>query len=144
LFRRSPFNLGGGNTPTEGGDGGGRTAGAMSLLTGKDTSGESLFLSSEATTRKNLTEAFSSTPPRSVTCGIHKGLLELVGAEGKTGDGFPTGHAYSIVGFDPKGPDGGTVTIRNPWGGTENTTGGTMNISLKQFRKNFSDVTYQK
>jgi hypothetical protein len=31
--------------------------------------------------------------------------------------------------------------MRNPWGGEEGTTSGTINISLRQFRKNISDVT---
>lgn len=144
FWRRSPFNIGGGNTPTEGGDGGGRTAGAMELLTGKSTNNDSNFFTSEETTRQRLTEAFSAKPPRAVTCGINKNPLELLGAESKTGDGFPTGHAYSIIDFDPNGPDGGTVTVRNPWGGADDTTDGTKKISLRDFRKNFSDVTYQE
>jgi hypothetical protein len=142
ILNRLP-NWESGNTPAEGADGGGWLASSIELLTGKQTDTDIVVLASEADTARKLTEAFSSNQPRAVTCGIAKGVMEVFGAEGKTGDGFPTAHAYSIIGFDPAGPDGGTVTVRNPWGGPEGSTDGTMQISLRQFRDNFSVVTYQ-
>jgi len=36
------------------------------------------------------------------------------------------------------GVDGGTVVIRNPWGGDDGTPKGTIKISLKQFLNDFS------
>lgn len=142
VLRRSPFNLGGGNAPAEGGDGGGRTASTMALLTGKGTDCDSLMFSSKAETAKKLEEAVKNG--RMVTTGINGGLLpEFMGGSDKTSDGFHTRHAYSVVGFKPDGKGGGTVTIRNPWGGADGTTDGKIDITLDQFMKNFSDVTYE-
>ena len=138
FYRRSPFNLGGGDTPTEGADGGGRTGGVTELLTGHSSDTDMLFLTSQETTADKLERAFSSNPPKAVTAGISKGILSDT-----TDDKFYTGHAYSIVGFKPDGKGGGMVTIRNPWGGADNTTDGTITIPLDKFMKNFSDINYQ-
>ncbi len=53
-----------------------------------------------------------------------------------TQDGFRRGHMFSVLGFDKDGPDGGTVTIRNPWGQGDGT-GGNTKISLKEYLANF-------
>lgn len=139
FWRRSPFNLGGGNTPEEGADGGGRTAGSMKLLTGSDTSTDMLLITSQATVARNLEAAFSGKPPKSVTAGINNSFFG-----DQTDDKFYVGHAYSITGFKPDGKGGGMVTIRNPWGGKDGTTDGTITVPLATFLKNFSDVTYEK
>lgn len=138
VFRRSPFNLGGGDTPQEGSDGGAVTNNATRLLTGRDVDGDNLTLSSKAETARKLEEAFSAKPPRAVTAGINNWFGE------KTADGWPLAHAYSVVGFEPDGKGGGTVVVRNPWGGTDGTTSGTKRISLDEFMKNFSSVAYSE
>lgn len=143
FWRRGPHNMGGGNTPTEGADGGehplmmGR---AMNLLTGHSNNTDSLSLSSEATIAERLDQALNGTSKHPVIAGISGSIFNL--GPDKTDDGFYTAHMYSVVAFDPNGPDGGTVTIRNPWGDGENSTRGTIKISVKQFRKNFSMVAY--
>jgi len=36
--------------------------------------------------------------------------------------GFYSAHSYTVVGFEP-GANGGTVTVRNPWGESVGTDG---------------------
>jgi hypothetical protein len=47
-----------------------------------------------------------------------------------------TNHVYSVLDFDPKGDDGGTITLYNPWGHKES-------ISFKQFSRRFMAVAYR-
>jgi len=54
-------------------------------------------------------------------------------------------HAYSILAFDPKGPDGGTLTIRDPRGelfGDKNRNG-RFESSLKSFKSDYSRLTME-
>jgi hypothetical protein len=139
FWRRGPFNIGGGNTPTEGADGGGRTAGTMKLLTGSDVSTNWTTFTSQASVAANLEKAFSGNPPKAVTAGINNSFFG-----NQTADNFYVGHAYSITGFTPDGKGGGMVTIRNPWGGQNGTTDGTITIPLDKFMKNFSDISFQQ
>ncbi|MDZ4837260.1 MAG: hypothetical protein SGJ27_26035 [Candidatus Melainabacteria bacterium] len=60
-----------------------------------------------------------------------------------TKDGFVKQHAYTILSFDPKGPDSGTVKLRNPVGVDGNPRdprSGTSTLSLKDFKSNFSFI----
>jgi hypothetical protein len=140
FFSRSPFNMGGGDTQAEGSDGGEFFHGrAMSLLTGRGRDNDNLTFSSEAEIAKKLDAALNHSPKRPVLAGINNSFFS-----DETGDGFPDAHVYSVIGFDPKGPDGGTVTIRNPWGDGDNTTRGTIKISVKKFRANFSEAVYSE
>ena len=140
FFSRSPFNLGGGDTPAEGADGGEFFHGrAMSLLTGRERNTDLLSFSSDKEVAERLNANLNGNPKRPVIAGIRNHLTS-----DETTDGFPVAHMYSVIGFDPNGPDGGTVTIRNPWGDGDNTTRGTIKISVKQFRANFTDVSYAK
>ena len=61
--------------------------------------------------------------------------------DGDTPDGFPGGHAFAALGFDPTGANGGTVTLRNPWNGKPGTPAGQWKISLWAFRANFLMVS---
>lgn len=136
-YRRGPLNLGGGNTAIEGADGGEiRLGHAMSLLTGRDRDTDSFLFSSESEIAEKLNAALNGPNPQPVIAGINRKW------SGKTADGFSSSHVYSVIAFDPKGPDGGTVTIRNPWGAADNSTSGTIKISVKQFEKNFSNASY--
>lgn len=138
FFSRSPFNMGGGDTPSEGADGGEFFHGrAMSLLTGRGRDNDNLTFSSDAEIAKKLDAALNHSPKRPVLAGINNNFFS-----DETDDGFPDAHVYSVIGFDPSGPDGGTVTIRNPWGDGDNTTRGTIKISVKKFRANFSEAVY--
>lgn len=141
FWRRSPLNITGGNTPEEGADGGGRTAGAMKLLMGKDVFTNTTTFTFQSTMARDFEHAFSSHPAKAVTAGIN-GSLPFTGEQ--TSDGFYKGHAYTITNFVPDGKGGGMVTIRNPWGGTDGTTSGTITIPLEKFMKNFSDVAIER
>ncbi len=137
-YRRGPRNLFGGNTDAEGGDGGAiRSGHALGLLTGRDNDTDSFAFASEAEIAEKLNAALNGPHKRPVVAGIRNYVFS-----NKTEEGFPVAHEYSVIGFDPKGPDGGTVTIRNPWGNGQDTTRGTIKISVKQFEKNFSNATY--
>lgn len=54
-----------------------------------------------------------------------------------TPDQFYRSHAYSIIGFDPNGAGGGTLSLRNPWGNKGEFRGDVDKISLDRFRENF-------
>ncbi len=137
-YRRGPFNLFGGDTDAEGSEGGELKIGhAMSLLTGRDRDTDWIMVSSESEITEKLTEAFKGPRKRPVIAGI-----SMKPIAGESEDGFPDSHMYSIIDFDPKGPDGGTVTVRNPWGNADATTSGTKKISVKQFENNFSRISY--
>ena len=53
---------------------------------------------------------------------------------------LPMGHAYSVLHYDPSGPDGGTVTVRNPAGLTDDTYNGIFKMPLNQFVKSFESI----
>ncbi|MCB0325438.1 MAG: hypothetical protein KDD69_17770, partial [Bdellovibrionales bacterium] len=127
-----------GLTPAEGADGGGLTSQTLELLTAKE--------SSRTMTEACEREALSRTLQRALDRGapITANTPAKIGRQQEGGettkDGFYRAHAYTVLDFDPTGPDGGTVRIRNPWGGTDGTTKGTIDITLEQFRENFRDL----
>lgn len=139
IWRRGIFNLDGGDTPQEAADGGELGDGTLKLLTGRSTESDSLYVTSNAETARKLQEAFSAKPPRAVTTGIFNHL-----GSSETADGWPDAHRYSVLGFEPDGKGGGTVIIRNPWDKGDDTRGGTKRISLDEFTRNFSYVTYSQ
>jgi hypothetical protein len=53
---------------------------------------------------------------------------------------LPMGHAYSVLHYDPSGPDGGTVTTRNPAGLADGTYSGIFKMPLNQFVKSFRSI----
>jgi hypothetical protein len=130
----------GSNNPEETAGGGGLASTAMQLLTGKEASTDMLLFHSQADVASQLEAAFSKNPPAAVSAGIGNLWFGLFGDN--TENGFPTDHEYTILGYNPNGPDGGTITIRNPWGQGDGTSGLTQ-ISLDQFMKNFSDITVE-
>lgn len=138
FYRRGLFNPTGGNTPAEGGDGGGRPEGVMKLLTGSSTDTDMLLINSQSSIARKLEDAFSSVPPKAVAAGINNLFFWST-----TSDGFYAAHAYSITGFQPDGKGGGMVTIRNPWAGENGTTYGTISIPLEKFIKNFSQIIFE-
>ncbi|MBX9569748.1 MAG: hypothetical protein K2X77_12700 [Candidatus Obscuribacterales bacterium] len=138
FYRRGLFNPTGGNTPAEGGDGGGRPEGVMKLLTGSSTDTDMLLINSQSSIARKLEDAFSSVPPKAVAAGINNLFFWNT-----TSDGFYAAHAYSVTGFKPDGKGGGMVTIRNPWAGEDGTTQGTISIPLEKFIKNFSQIIFE-
>lgn len=136
-------------TPQEGADGGGYTEKSLALLSGKESTELNLYddKNDPSVVHKYLRDAFESNPPKAVTASSR---LEWQGwwngwkTDGDTTDGFVRRHAFTITGFNPDGPGGGTVTIRNPWGGSENSTGGTISVPLHVFVKNFGRVQSHK
>jgi hypothetical protein len=138
FWLRSLFNLSGGDTPTEGSNGGDQPSRVMKLLTGGDVSTSMLMFTSQSTLAANLERAFASQPTSAVTAGILGGLLP------RTADGFGRQHAYTITGFSPDGKGGGMVTIRNPYVQGDNLPGGRITVSLGKFIRNFSLVSIEQ
>ncbi|MBY0551467.1 MAG: hypothetical protein K2W95_29570 [Candidatus Obscuribacterales bacterium] len=137
------FERGAGNTPVEGGSKGADLCSTVELLTGNRAVGFTTSSTLRSHLRQELEDAFKSAPPRVVTAGTSRHPISE-GKSGTTEDGFATTHAYSVIGFDLKGPGGGTVTIRNPWGDKAlESTRGTIKITLDQFRKNFTDMAVE-
>lgn len=128
-----------GYSATEGADGGGFASHSTKLLTGKDV--DEYWLSgwrSSATNEKikqALTAAFAEG--RAVTCSI--GSIR----HGETKDGFTKRHVYSIIGWDARGKEGGTLVIRNPWGNKTTGPGGTSTMSYQQYLNNFNVITIE-
>jgi YD repeat-containing protein len=128
-----------GYSSTEGADGGGLASSSTKLLTGKSV--DEYWCSGWRSTKTNqdikqkLTEAFAEG--RAVTCSI--GSI----GHGQTKDGYTRRHVYSIIGWDPTGKEGGTLTIRNPWGNPTEGPGGTSKMSYQQYLDNFNVVTIE-
>lgn len=140
IFRRSIMNPFGGDTTSEGSEGGEILLGnAMTLLTGKGKDFDYILFASDASLKEKLTAALCGDEKRPVIAGINGSIFD-----DETDDGFPNQHAYSVIGYDPDGPDGGTLTIRNPWGGGENSPRGTTKVSLKDFRQNFNEIVFSE
>jgi hypothetical protein len=134
VTRRSIANLGGGSTPSEGAQGETSPDG-FELMTGNHVKTQMTSFHSQEAVRKEMMEAFNHNPPLAVTSYANIGWP---GMDGKTPDGIQRDQAYSVIGFDPNGADGGTVTVRNADG-----SGGGVKISMKQFMKNFNEVYYE-
>lgn len=128
----------GGNIPTESAGGGGQTSEAMELLTGRSTDFVVPALWSNRDLATRLDQALNSDSPSSVTASINGSLFSSESA-----DGYARRHAYSIIDFQPDGNGSGLITVRNPWGQNNNSTGGTTQITLEQFQANFSDMTFE-
>lgn len=139
VFRR-PSNLGGGNTVAEGADGGG-FFGPIRVLTGKNFTLRSTTFNSQDELARQLNDALNNGQKRAVVASVGVGLPFWSGET--TQAGFQRSHMYSILAFDPKGKDGGTVTVRNPWGGEKGTVRGQIDISLKEFAANFENLALQ-
>jgi hypothetical protein len=125
--------IGGAYTSAEGGGGGGRPEHALRLLTGNGTQTFSPSSFTEQQLAQYLDTALENGS--AITAGINRSLTS-----DRTQDDFMRAHAYSIIGFE-RGQDGtGYVTVRNPWGENNESTGGTIRITLAQLQQNFSDV----
>jgi YD repeat-containing protein len=128
-----------GYSATEGADGAGFASSSTKLLTGKKVNEywcpgwRSSATNQEI--KQALTDAFAEG--RAVTCSI--GTIE----HGVTKDGYTKRHVYSIVGWDPNGKNGGTLTIRNPWGNPTEGPGGTSKMSYQQYLNNFNVITIE-
>lgn len=139
IFRRSPMNLGGGDSPTEGADGGGFYS-ALALFTGRTYSWHIMPITSNKTLKRDLDRSLNQSPTQPVIADTGPGKPFFWKAETK--DGFVRSHTYTITGYDKNGPDGGTVTVRNPWGGSKGTKYGEISISFEEFERNFFNLAH--
>lgn len=117
----------------ESADGGGQPSDVFKLMTGKP--GQDIFSSDAKFVREVLLKA--KQDGKAVCASTPGNGME------RTIDGFAPNHAYSILDFDVAGPDGGTITIRNPWAGAEGTPEGLTKISVQQFTCQFKKLIVQ-
>lgn len=134
----SLFNLSGGDSTVESGNGSNITDSAtLSLLTGKESDTDFLLFSSEEDLAKNLTTALTGRDREPVTASIRELLLT-----DSTEAGLEDGRSYSVVAYDPEGGQGGTLTVRDTDGNTSNYPGGYFQLSLTEFMDNFTTITF--
>lgn len=139
FLRRTPMNWAGGDSPTEGADGGGWYSG-LQILTGKPYVHLIMPITPKNTISRSLNDSLNQDPKHPVIADTGPGKPFRFSENTK--DGFARAHIFMVLGFDPKGADGGTVTIRNPWGGPKGTTSGEKQISFKEFNENFFNVAH--
>ncbi|HEY9758684.1 MAG TPA: C2 family cysteine protease [Oculatellaceae cyanobacterium] len=137
------------SVPQEAANSAGRAEPVIKLLTGKDATLTVLEnLDDRKAIADALTKAFSSTPQKIVSAAVHhrrtwSEWYNNVSLSSNSTDGFPEKHQYSILGFTPNGKGGGMVKIRNPWGGQNGTTFGTIEVPLETFMRNFHDLSIE-
>lgn len=108
----------------------------VQLLTGELPTYSALIGSpSQAEVSSILKSAIDAGQPVAAGSGLLTSLFRS-----STKDGFESAHAYSVTHFDPAGPDGGTVSMRNPWGTDRLTESPNSVISVKQFQANFGFI----
>lgn len=120
---------------------GGKDKDVLKLLTGKEAKETDFGPKDEEKVRQEIMKAVSEG--KSI-CTAHTQTNgdELLGnSDEDTPDGFSKSHSYTVVGFDPNGPDGGTVIIRNPHGGEGKE--GTIAVPMKTYMKNFNQITVE-
>ncbi|MBX9939356.1 MAG: hypothetical protein K2Y32_08895 [Candidatus Obscuribacterales bacterium] len=139
VFRRTPLNLGGGDSPAEGADGGGWYS-ALGLFTGRPYQNHVMPLVSNKYLAQKLDESLNKQPIRPVIADTGPGRPFYFTPETK--DGYARAHIYTVLAYDPKGPDGGTVTVRNPWGGAKGSRAGEYSMSFEEFDQNFFNIAY--
>ena len=82
---------------------------------------------------------------------VHKAMLDasaneratIAAAQNSTGSGY---HVYSVLKVTPDGTDGGTVTLRDPYGSDSRTKGakdGVFTMPWQEFSKKFSYVAIE-
>lgn len=122
---------------------GGLLATGISAVTGKSAQTDLLKVTPLETLRLKLELAM---PLQEV---VTAGLLNNPFGDGRTSNGLPVGHAYSILGYD-RASD--MITVRNPWGSTEvidenghprdGHDDGTFQMPLKEFVKTFDMIAF--
>lgn len=116
----------------------------VGAVSGKWADTDVLLLTSTSALRLKLQQAVAQQ--QVITAGINKDLNPF--GDGKTANGLPEAHAYSVLTYDTKSD---MITIRNPWGQTEVSDGagprdgvddGTFKMPLSEFKSSFSMISY--
>lgn len=153
LLARSPLSPTRKDIDQEGGEGGSMLNAGLRILTGKSVDSDTLAFTSEEELETKLKSAMEDGRP--VDCGINNELgaipiLPFALSDNKTDDlGLQCGHEYSVIGYNSETK---MVKVRNPWGRGEptdangkpldGTDDGVFEISVSQFRNNFSSISY--
>lgn len=121
-------------TPTDGADGGGFTTEAMNLLSAKKSSMSLSYWNSEDAIANQIKEALRDS--RMVTAGT-PGVTD----KERLANGYPTRHAYSVVGYREDAQGHRFITVRNPWGGEGKD--GTSEVSIEEFKRTFDTFSIE-
>lgn len=121
-------------TPTDGADGGGRNTEAMNLLSAKKSTMSISYWNSEDAIATEIKEALRDS--RMVTCGT-PGESD----KDRLANGYPTKHAYSVIGYREDAQGHRFVTVRNPWG--RSGKDGTSEVSIEEFKRTFNTFSIE-
>ena len=128
--------------PAEAADDGGHLTDALHLLTGDNVSyskfnpGFQNPLNSKLISDDQLKKILSTASSKPVCCGTVDASKESE---------YPSDHAFTVIGFDPKGDNGaGLVTVRNPWGSNDENHTGINEMTFAQFKQRFSEIAYSQ
>jgi hypothetical protein len=112
------------------------------VMTGRDSTGNTISLTRNSVLRKQLTDAFANK--KIVTAGIRPSAHELIDklpGDNFRDDGLPMGHAYTVLSFDSAKD---TIKLRNPWGNTGpkgvTEDHGSFEMNMTDFFSDFSDL----
>jgi len=125
-------------TDMDAADHGGSVELAMQWLTGKKPDTDQLLLTSKKTCARKMSEALNSGAPQMVLAVTPSDFFGDF-----TKDHFLRNHVVSVLAFAPKGEGDGLVTLQNPLSNEDNSTRGKITISLDEFMRNFSSVSYE-
>lgn len=118
---------------------GGRTHTGINIMTGHDTDGDVLSVTTLSTTREKLMAAL---PPgekgRLVSVGTRNNIPWVENS--KYDNGIVHGHAYAVIAFDPETD---MVTIRNPHG-NNSEKGSQFTMPLSEMDEYFSSINYEE
>jgi hypothetical protein len=133
--RENPYDLIGGGSAVVGR--------AMQELTGNTRDTDMLLTTPKDTTRQKLKNAVANN--KLMVASINKEIF------GKNEFNLPDGHVYTVLDYNSKTDK---VKLRNPWGYTEasdksgnpldGVDDGIFELTLAQFDKTFSQISYEK
>ncbi|CAN5276494.1 hypothetical protein BH11CYA1_BH11CYA1_09980 [soil metagenome] len=139
VSRRNISNLTGSDQPNEAAGQGaisilGGNAEALNLLTGKNSYSKSISgLTDEQLENKMMQSKINQTP---IIVGKNGVISEIVYG-GDANVAPPGKHFYGVVDYDPATK---MVTMRNPWNKQDKKYAGKFQVTLQEFRAQFSDI----
>ena len=116
-------------------DGGDFISTGIEVMSGRSTDMDVLSTTFETTTRDKLKDAMAKK--KLVTAGVRGELL----GQSLRDNGLPMGHAYTVMGFDPKSDK---LKLRNPWGHVGLPFGEVFEQTITEFDASFSMIAYEE
>lgn len=130
-----------GLTDIEAAGNGGYPAVALEALTGAYFRDDVINYLSDVEIVATLIDNFRSGQGKPMTVSTARGSESE--SPDFTKDGFARQHAYTVLGAGANENGEFAITIRNPWGDGDDNTSGTVDLTLEQFMRNFTVITYE-